>query len=494
MDWRFLINEQALSAVLPTEYAHFLRPLCGALAVFLEGLPTERQEAIVTAQATFPLTATVEERLAMLARSCPALHKLGQILARDARLSLELRKHLQNLETLPPSVPLESIEEILQEEFGSLDRLGVTLLPPALAEASVAVVIPYQANRPSRGERPREGVFKVLKPQIVERLHQDLERFEGVGAYLDQRCDEFGIPHLDYQETFEQVRNKLQHEVRFDLEQQHLGHARALYRNHPQVLIPALFEHCTPRVTSMERIRGGKVTDPVSASAGERGRLAQLLVEALIACPFFSRAAQTPFHGDPHAGNLFLTTDNRLAILDWSLAGSFGEEERVAFVQILLGALMLDGEQIARVLEGLAQQPVDRPSLEQVVHTWLGQIPQGNFPGFTWLVRLLDEAVQKARLRPGGDLLLFRKTLHTLEGVVADVGGGGNLIDQVLVAEFLRFWVAEWPQRWLTLPTSRAYSTRLSNADVAGFLLRLPLTVTRFWLRQGVTGRMRAEG
>ena len=42
------------------------------------------------------------------------------------------------------------------------------------------------------------------------------------------------------------------------------------------------------------------------------------------------------FHGDPHAGNLFLTDENRLAILDWSLVGSLGERDVMAIVQILL--------------------------------------------------------------------------------------------------------------------------------------------------------------
>ncbi len=491
VDWRFLIDEEALASVLPGEFASYLRPLSGALAVFLQGVPPERQEAILADQAALPLRACAPERLAGLARSCPALHKLGQVLARDARLSPELRKHLQELESLPPSVSPEAIADILHEELGPLDRLGVTLLPPALAEASVAVVIPYQDNRGA----PRQGVFKVLKPRVVERLGQDLDLLERVGSYLDERCDEFGIPHLDYRGAFEQVREKLQNEVRLDLEQRHLASARVFYGNHPRVLVPALFEHCTPRVTAMERVNGRKVTDGTSPPGRDNDRLAHLLAEALVARPFFSRSAEAPFHGDPHAGNLFLTTDGRLAILDWSLTGSMGERERVALVQIVLAALALDGEQIVAILDGLADKGADRPALQGVVRAWLGRVSRGTFPAFTWLLGLLDEAGLEARLRLGGDLLLFRKTLHTLEGVIADVSGearapggwgldGPRLIDGVLLAEFVRHWAAEWPRRWLSLPASRAFATRLSNADLLGFVLQLPLAATRYWLER----------
>src|SRR5690348_2596533 len=144
LDWAFLIDESALAAVLPDEYARFRRPLSGALAVFLAGLPPARQAAILAEQAALPAAAGAAERLALLARGCPTLHKLGQVLARDRRLAAELRRHLQELESLPPSVPLETIQDTLVRELGPLGRLGVTLEPPALAEASVAVVVPFR--------------------------------------------------------------------------------------------------------------------------------------------------------------------------------------------------------------------------------------------------------------------------------------------------------------------------------------------------------------
>jgi ubiquinone biosynthesis protein len=482
LDWGFLIGESVLASVLPDEYARFRRPLSGALSVFLGGLPGARQATILAEQATLPSDASASRRLAVLARSCPALHKLGQVLARDRRLPPELRRHLQELEALPPSVPLATIEAILTRVLGSLDRLGLTLLPPALAEASVAVVIPFQHDRAPSDRVARQGVFKVLKPGVQERLEQELELLDRVGEHLDERCSEFGIPPVDYQESFQQVREKLRHEVRLDLEQRHLTQARAAYAAEPRVVVPALLEHCTARVTAMERVNGGKVTEHGLACPGDRRRLADLVVEALIAQPIFSRAGQALFHGDPHAGNLVFTRDRRLAILDWSLIGVLGERERIAFAQLALGAVTFDEERLVTALVGLSEWGgIDRPALASVARSWLGRIRQGRFPGFTQMMGLLDEAVQAARLRVGADLLLFRKTLHTLEGVVADIGAGDRL-DTVLLGQFLGHLAAEYPQRWLRLPGSRAFATRLSNADLAEAVLGWPWAVARFWL------------
>jgi ubiquinone biosynthesis protein len=232
----------------------------------------------------------------------------------------------------------------------------------------------------------------------------------------------------------------------------------------------------------MERVSGGKVTDHALSAADDRRRLADLLVEALLARPIFAQASPALFHADPHAGNLFLTDDHRLALLDWSLVGSLGGPQRVALVQILLDALTLDAEQICTTLEDLAgRRPPDRAALAAVVQGWLRRVRHGQLPGFTWLVGLIDEAVGSARLRFPADLLLFRKAFHSLEGVVADVGAGSSRVDDVLLGQFLRHLAAEWPQRWLALPGCRAFATRLSNADLARLMLGLPLAAARLW-------------
>src|SRR5262249_19253755 len=154
---------------------------------------------------------------------------------------------------------------------------------------------------------------------------------------LDERCAAFGIPPLDYREAFDQVREKLGTEVNLEAEQRHLRLARATYAQEPEVLIPQLFPFCTGRVTAMERVEGHKVTEPGAHAPADRRRLAELIVEALIAGPIWSPAPVATFHADPHAGNLFVTPDRRLAILDWSLTGSLGEAERVAMTQLALG-------------------------------------------------------------------------------------------------------------------------------------------------------------
>jgi len=475
-DWDLLINETDIASVLPAAYAHYRRPIKGALTVFLSGLPEAHQEAVLDEQATLPPTATVSERFAALARSCPALHKLGQTLARDRRLLPALRVQLQRLESLPPSIPLKDIRRILARELARLDRLAVTLEPPALAEASVAVVIPFRHHQ--RGE----GVFKILKPGIEERLEQELGLLERVGSYLDEECEALGIPRLEYREAFESLADRLRHEIRLDLEQDHLATAHAAHANDPRVHIPALFEFCSPRVTAMERVYGEKVTDHRFEDDGERSAWAKLVVSSLIVQPILSVGDGALFHGDPHAGNLLLTRDRRLAILDWSLATTLPEDKRIAFVQIVLGAVTLDAGRVAGALNMLSEsRNGNSEAVMPVIRGSLGRLREGKLPGLLWVTELLDNAVQVG-VRFSADMLLLRKMLHALEGVIADIGADRTSIDTVLLGRFFAQMAMEFPYRWLTWADSRAFATRLSNIDLAGVAMSLPLAATRFWL------------
>ena len=341
MNWETLIDEESLASLLPAEYSQFALPFKESLAVFLNHLPQAIQEQLLAQQLALPAEATLSERLGRLAHSCPVLQKLGQILARDQRIAPELRSELSKLESLPSTVPLESIESILRQELGPLESQAIELLPPAIAEASVAVIIPFRDK--SSPQQP-EGVFKVLKPGIEERLYLELDILTEVGSHLDSRLHDLGIPPIDYQDTFNQVRDKLRCELRLDEEQRHLASATRFFADQPDIVIPALYEHCTPRVTAMERLFGEKVTDHTFTLSTEKQHLAERIARALIVQPILCSEQQALFHCDPHAGNLFSTNDGRLGILDWSLAGHLGASEREALVQVMLAALSMRSE------------------------------------------------------------------------------------------------------------------------------------------------------
>ena len=490
-DWNDFIDALALDALVPPAYEAYRPAIVDGLSFFLEHLNEERALTILGEQALMADDAGINERIVAIARKCPALHKLGQVLARDRRLQPELRQLLQGLESMPSPLSVEEARALAEAELGPLADLGIRIDEAPLAEASVAVVVPF-AGEGDAGESIR-GVLKLLKPGIEAMLEEELDTLQRIGALLDERCEAYGLPRIAYEDTFRDVRALLAREIRLDQEQAHMAAARTAWAGISSVVIPEVYAFSTPRVTAMQRIDGCKVTDAAATLPRRvRRRLGDLIVKALIARPLWSAGdAASLFHADPHAGNLFATPDGKLAILDWSLVGALSKADRVSLTQIVLGALTLDGSRIRAAIDALSQGRSDAAALQGIIDARVAQLGAGAWPGMSWVTSLLDEVALHARCRFEGDLLMFRKVLQTLDGVVADVSADSHP-DRVLTLALLRTLAAEWTQRSYTLPLSRHFATHLSNLDLTQLFASAPLIGQRQlyglgggWLRTG---------
>jgi ubiquinone biosynthesis protein len=469
-----------ISPLVPKRYAAYRPLIAEALLFFVQHLPPHRLAPILVEQQALPRNATMSERLAGLLRHCPTLHKLGQVVARDRRLAPELRQHLQALESMEPKTAVSAMADDVNRELRDYSGSGIQLEPSALAEASVAVVVPF-SRRQATNTVESEGVLKILKPGIEDCLGEELEVWTALSAFIDERCEYHRIPTLRYAETLKTIRELLANEIRLDLEQRHLQEASRFYADAEGIKVPALLPFCTSRITAMERIHGHKVTESGNMPPATRRRLASLVIEALVARPVWMPEDTSLFHADPHAGNLFFTEDQQLAILDWSLVGHLGKEERIHTMQIVLGALTFDAKRIVQAISAMAHSTPNEQALRQIVDRALGRLyREQRMPGFRWLLDLLDDAMLSAGLCFGEDLLLFRKSVLTIEGVIADVSETDSL-DWALPIAAIKQFSQELSSRAFALPTSRQFGTHLSNLDLLSLYWKVPSAATRFW-------------
>jgi hypothetical protein len=79
--------------------------------------------------------------------------------------------------------------------------------------------------------------------------------------------------------------------------------------------------------------------------------------------------------------------------------------------------------------------------------------------------------------------------LHSLEGVLIDLGVSSTAADSALARDFFFRLAQEWPLRLLAPPTSRAFASRLSNLDFYTLLLSLPLSATQILLTRTQSSR-----
>ncbi|MGP6157569.1 MAG: AarF/UbiB family protein [Vulcanimicrobiaceae bacterium] len=462
--------------LVPEIYASYRPLVTDGFVYFLSGISEERVQGIVAEQMMLPEDTTVDDRLVKLLHSCPTLHKLGQVVGHDKRLAPELRERLQSLESLAPTSDLPEIEAVLQRELGTIPP-EIALAPEALAEGSVAIVLPFEWTQPDGSVQ--RGVFKILKPLAEERLREELALWPKLGAYLEERCTHYDLPVLDYRNTLDSVRALLLNEIRLDLEQKHLAKAALFYADVKAVVVPKLLPFCTPHVTAMGRIDGRKVTDP-GLGKERRRHLAETIIESLLAKPFWSPEPLALFHADPHAGNLFATDDGRLAILDWALIVELTKEQRAAVVQAVLGAATLDQSQTTRAIASFGNV-LDQQKLDEAITEAFKLVRRGVFPGFDWLTDLLDGIMTTAAMQFPEELTLFRKALLSMSGVVADVSGRPSL-DQVLTKTAAAQFIRELGGRPKARLDSRDFGSHLSNEDLICTWAALFFIPSRLWL------------
>lgn len=435
---------------LVPESARRWRPLVAdALQFVFSRLSSARLAAKIAGQLELPEDTPPEKRLLRLIAKMPGLQKMGQVLARNPRLSVPLRQALTELENGMSDLAASEVHDILRQRLEErLGKFDVRIEPDILSEASVSAVIRFTWKNPDR-ERER-CVFKVLKPHVPGCYAEDMALLQSLGEYLAGREKSYGFAVRDVDEMLTEVRLLLERELDFAREQTTLAEARRTYRSTLGVRVPRVIPALsTPQITAMTEETGVKVTSAARRSLIRRRRIAAQVIEALIATPLFSGRQEAIFHADPHAGNLLYDPPNReLIVLDWALAERLSLHSRRHLVMLAAMTVLRNRDGLRQAILGLRQERPERSSqtagaICRAVDGFFDRLPAGDAPGVLDAMQLLDEAALEG-VHFAAPLFLFRKSLFTLDGVLHDIAGGEVRMDEVIVRHFLTRWAASF--------------------------------------------------
>ena len=475
---RWIVDEIVpVERLVPEAYANWRPPVRDAMMFVVARLSPARLAPKLLEQIELPAGTPAEVRLLRLIAKVPGLQKLGQVIARNQHLHPALRKALARLENGIRDVRPEDIRAIIQRELGQkIETYAVKIAPAILSEASVSAVVRFSWRNPETRRRQR-GVFKVLKPHISQYFAEDMDYLQGLAQHFGDRHHRYGFPAHLIPDPFRKVRRLLRHEVNFSREQKTLIEAGTLYRSMRGVRIPRLIEPlCAPAVTALTEERGIKVTSAAARlPAPRRRKVAEQLIEALIAVPLFAATRDAVFHGDPHAGNLLYNNrTGELAILDWALRERLGREERRHLALLFLMVSLRDPVGTSAAIVALSQHPIGMNSprgrmIHRTVAEFLGGIPPSNLPSAADAMRLLERVAMKG-VRFPASLIMLSKVMFTLEGILADIVGPDTGMGLAIARRVARHWLGNRaafrsPLRtrdWLTLQCSALlYTSRL---------------------------------
>lgn len=266
----------------------------------------------------------------------PAFVKAGQQIAiRPDLIPPSMLKELQKLCDSVRPIPDEVAMEVLRNELRMKNQQQIDDIFEDLhlvASASLGQV--YKA----RIRKTNELVaIKVQRPGMEKAFSLDLFLLQMWGDFMDAFTSVFTkqVPfHSKFFDAFSQgsyfeldYENEAQNQIYFQ---------RELANRHSKVKVPDVYEeYSTRRVLTSEWIEGVKLADSSNETIRE---LIPIGVELFLT----QLLDMGRFHCDPHPGNLLVTDDGVLCLIDYGLCAEVEVSEREALTKAIVHLLYRD--------------------------------------------------------------------------------------------------------------------------------------------------------
>jgi ubiquinone biosynthesis protein len=293
----------------------------------------------ITAETT---GASAEELASDLEKLGPTFIKLGQLLS--TRADLLPKPYLDALERLQDHVEpisFEEVERIISSELGiRISKAFAEFETEPLAAASLA-----QVHRAYMRDG-RAVVVKVQRPNIREQIVEDLEALNEIARFLDAHT-ELGRRY-EFENMLVNLRKSVLRELDFKMEANNLIAIGQNLAEFEKIIVPDPVEDfTTSRVLTMEYIPGKKITmlSPLRVLEIDGAGLAEELFRAYLKQILIDGL----FHADPHPGNVFLTDDDRIALLDLGMVGHVTRGFQDNLLRLLLAESEGRGEDAAEI-------------------------------------------------------------------------------------------------------------------------------------------------
>lgn len=343
----------------------------------------------------------------------PTFVKLGQVLSvRPDILPGDFIKELESLQDRVDPIPFSAVKTTLEREWGvSLDERLQSIDEQPLASASIAQV--HKAVT-------REGetvAIKVQRPEIERRIRSDLHILYTLAALLTGRLELPGFyTPVGVVQEFEAAINL---ELDFLQEARAIVRFRGLFRDHPDLMAPAVFDQFTTgRVLVLELLHGRPLSsiDPADREAVEP------MMEKLIEATYLQVFEHGFFHGDPHPGNLMLLDDGRLAYLDFGVTGTLTAEMQDTLMSLFMALVYRDAEGVALTLHraGATDERVDLKGFSREVERLISKYHGASLEELTDRGTLMDfiEVASRYRIRLVTEFAVLARSVSLLDGVV----------------------------------------------------------------------------
>ena len=354
----------------------------------------------------------------------PIFVKFGQIMStRPDIFPEDVIDELKLLQDQVPAFGVEEAKSVIEKSLGmSIDSVFESFDDIPVASASVAQV--HHAVL-LNGDAV---VVKVLRPGIGAQIERDVEVMRLLAKLFEVLLPKRG--NYNAIEAVESYGETMSNSLDLVVESANANRFRMRFEDDEFMYVPRVYWELTrSEVMVLEQVQGIPIREieRLTEAGVDLTALADNLVSSFFTQAFYDGF----FHGDLHPGNLFVTEEGKLNIVDFGIMGDLSEIDRRYVAENIMAILQRDYHASAKAHIRAGWAPPDLPVqqfelrirtvCEQVINQPVGQASFGQLMGR--LFRMTREF--GINIQP--QLLLFQKTYLNLEGLVRSLDPNLNI-------------------------------------------------------------------
>jgi len=401
----------------------------------------------------------------MLEELGPTFVKMGQILStRPDLIPIEYLVEFEKLQDSTEPVEYEEIKDVFENNLKcKIEDVFDYFEKKPIASASVSQV--HIASY--KGEKV---AVKIQKPGIKDKIYLDIRILYDIAELIERFIKDAKIyKPVKIVEEFEKAIRK---EIDFSYEGRNIERFRKNFSSFEGIIFPEVYKELTGnKVLTLKYINGVKITEIDKIEGIDRKQIAKKGTEIILKQIFQDGF----FHADPHPGNILITQDGRICLLDFGIVGKLREEEKVEIIGLLTGVIKGDSEKILRTFEtmgSLENEEIDKRKLKREIDDYLEKYRDVSIREIDLKV-LFDEIfslMRKYGISIPTNFSLLARTVLTLEGVASIIYPEYNLF------EYLQPYIVDFMEKkerakWVLKDTFKSIS------DIYYILKELPETV-----------------
>jgi ubiquinone biosynthesis protein len=350
-----------------------------------------------------------------LERLGPTFIKLGQLLStRPDLLPGPYLDALQRLQDRVEPIPCFEIEEIFESELGvRISKAFSEFDERPLAAASLG-----QVHRAVMRDG-RQVAVKVQRPHIRKRVADDLEALGEIAEFLDRHTR--AGRRFQFAAMFDEFRRSLVGELDYRREARNLLAIGESLEKFDRIVVPQpVDDFTTSRVLTMDYVRGRNISrlGPLARLEVDGSELAEELFRAYLK----QILVDGLFHTDPHPGNVLMTDDDRLALIDLGQVARIGPQTQEDLLQLMMAVAEGRSDDAARVAVRIGErtEEFDERAFGRSVADLVGEQHQATTLGQIEVGRLMLEVTNlsgRSGLRLPVELTMLGKALLNLDQV-----------------------------------------------------------------------------